>query len=142
MAWAIRKHLIEWGDCDPAGIVFNPRYFEWFDAATAGLLRQGGIDKTELVARWAIVIPVVETRAQFLRPSKWGEEIGIASRIVEYRRSSFSVEHRLTNAAGETCVIGNETRVCSSHDVSDGNRLKSASIPPEIAALFDRFKGD
>jgi len=23
---------IEWGDCDPAGIVFYPRYFAYFDA--------------------------------------------------------------------------------------------------------------
>ena len=30
-----RKVRIEWGDCDPAGIIFNPRYFEIFDAATA-----------------------------------------------------------------------------------------------------------
>lgn len=27
-----RTIRIEWGDCDPAGIVFYPRYFEWFDA--------------------------------------------------------------------------------------------------------------
>ena len=26
---------IEWGDCDPAGIIFYPRYFEVFDASTA-----------------------------------------------------------------------------------------------------------
>jgi len=25
---------VQWGDCDPAGIVFYPRYFEWFDAST------------------------------------------------------------------------------------------------------------
>lgn len=24
-----RTIRIEWGDCDPAGIVFYPRYFEW-----------------------------------------------------------------------------------------------------------------
>ena len=36
-----RHRTIEWGDCDPAGIVFNPRYFEWFDAATAASVRVG-----------------------------------------------------------------------------------------------------
>src|SRR5688572_5132951 len=25
---------VQWGDCDPAGIVYYPRYFEWFDAST------------------------------------------------------------------------------------------------------------
>jgi acyl-CoA thioesterase FadM len=28
---------IEWGACDPARFVFNPRFIEWFDACTAGL---------------------------------------------------------------------------------------------------------
>lgn len=142
MAWAIRKVQIEWGDCDPAGIVFNPRYFEWFDAATAGILRQGGIDKTDLVTRWNIVIPVVETRAQFLMPSKWGDEVVIASRVAGFRRSSFAVEHVLRNAAGKICVIGNETRVCSTPDNSAGGRLKSAQIPPDVVTLFGQFRGD
>ena len=34
-----RKVRIEWGDCDPAGIVFFPRYFEMFDASTAHAFR-------------------------------------------------------------------------------------------------------
>jgi len=29
-----RKLTIEWGQCDPAGIVFNSRFFEIFDAST------------------------------------------------------------------------------------------------------------
>ena len=29
-----RTIRVQWGDCDPAGIVFYPRYFEWFDACT------------------------------------------------------------------------------------------------------------
>ena len=33
-----RRLRIEWGDCDPAGIIFYPRYFEIFDASTAHLL--------------------------------------------------------------------------------------------------------
>ena len=30
-----RTVRIEWGDCDPAGIIFYPRYFEIFDGSTA-----------------------------------------------------------------------------------------------------------
>jgi 4-hydroxybenzoyl-CoA thioesterase len=25
---------VEWGDCDPAGIVYYPAYFRWCDQAT------------------------------------------------------------------------------------------------------------
>ncbi len=30
----VHRIRVEWGDCDPAGIVFYPRYFEWFDRCT------------------------------------------------------------------------------------------------------------
>ena len=36
-----RTIRIQWGDCDPAGIVFYPRYFEWFDACTILLFEKG-----------------------------------------------------------------------------------------------------
>ena len=34
-----RARRIQWGDCDPAGIVFYPRYFEIFDASTTAMFR-------------------------------------------------------------------------------------------------------
>ncbi len=37
-----RAVTIEWGDCDPAGIVFYPRYFAMFDASTAALFAVAG----------------------------------------------------------------------------------------------------
>ena len=37
-----RTIRIEWGDCDPAGIVFYPQYFKWFDAAAAALVAAAG----------------------------------------------------------------------------------------------------
>ena len=57
-----RTIRIEWGDCDPAGIVFYPQYFKWFDAAAAALDAAAGFPRADLVERQGIVIPMVETR--------------------------------------------------------------------------------
>ena len=35
----IHRVPIEWGDADPARIVFYPRYFAWFDAGTPDCLQ-------------------------------------------------------------------------------------------------------
>ena len=35
-----RTTRIEWGDCDPAGIIFYPRYFEIFDVSTTMLIER------------------------------------------------------------------------------------------------------
>src|SRR4249919_2310339 len=34
-----KKIHIEWGDCDPAQIVYFPRYFAYFDACTTALFK-------------------------------------------------------------------------------------------------------
>ncbi|WP_158812665.1 thioesterase family protein [Methylocapsa sp. S129] len=128
-----RKLTIEWGHCDPAGIVFNPRFFEFFDWSTALLVRAAlGVEKADMVAAYGIVgIPVVDTRATFLRPSRYGEEIEIVSSVTAVGRSSFEIAHKLFNKA-ELAVEGHEKRVWTIRDARDG-RLKSQVLPEDVA---------
>lgn len=132
-----RQVLIEWGDCDPAGIVFYPRYFAWFDACTAGLFAAAGLPKPAMIAKYNLLgIPMVDTRARFLVPSKFGDEVSIISSITEFRRSSFDVRHQLMR--GETLAVeGFETRVWTVRDPENPERIKSQPIPAEVIALFD-----
>jgi 4-hydroxybenzoyl-CoA thioesterase len=133
-----RQILVEWGDCDPAGIVFNPRFFYWFDACTAGLFAAAGLPKPQLLARYGIVgIPLVETRAKFIHPSRFGETITIESRITIFGRSSFEVEHLLFNE-GQLAVEGLEKRVWVGRHPDDPAKIKSQPIPQEIIGLFSR----
>jgi len=45
-----RTVCIAWGDCDPAGIVFYPRYFDLFDACTTDLFSQAlGMSKCQVL---------------------------------------------------------------------------------------------
>jgi len=134
----VRTILIEWGDCDPAGIVFYPRYFAWFDAATAALFAAAGLPIHKLFPDYGLAgMPMVETRARFLEPSRFGDEVRIESTIAEFRRSSFDVRHRLLR--GDTLTVeGFETRVWTVWDPENPERLKSASIPTEVIAQFTK----
>jgi 4-hydroxybenzoyl-CoA thioesterase len=40
---------IAWGDCDPLGIVYFPRYFEYFDGCTVSLFEKAGLQKREML---------------------------------------------------------------------------------------------
>ena len=124
---------IEWGACDPGGIVFNPRYFEFFDWSTALLFQKAlGMTKLQMFKAFDFAgFPLVDTRARFLRPSRFGDIVEIATCIAEFRRSSFDVVHRLTNA-GELAVEGFETRVWVGHDPADPARLKGRPIPAAV----------
>lgn len=129
---------IHWGDCDPAGIVFNPRYFEWFDASTAALFDAIGLRKPLVLEKFGGAgIPVVDTRARFLVPSKYGDEVTIVSRVTDIRRSSFDVRHELMR--GDVLAVeGQETRVWTVRDPADPAKLKSAAIPDGLKDLMSR----
>jgi 4-hydroxybenzoyl-CoA thioesterase len=132
-----RKIVIEWGHCDPAGIVFNSRFFEFFDQSAWTMFEVAlGVPRAELFATYDIMgIPLVDARARFIVPIKFGDVVDIASEVSEFRRSSFDVEHRLT-VGGELAVEGGETRVWATRDKDDPSRIRSKPIPAEVIARF------
>lgn len=128
---------IEWGDCDPAGIVFYPRYFEMFDAATSRLFEAAlGMKKITWAKHYDIVgIPMVDTRAAFRIASRYGDIISIESRIKEFRRSSFEVEHRVLKGE-ELAIEASETRVWAAAHPEQPGALKGVAVPREVIAAL------
>ena len=132
-----RQLTIEWGHCDPAGIVFNPRFFEMFDASAWLLFEAAlGVKPDALARTYGIIgIALVDARANFLKPAKFGDTVEIASRVKEFRRSSFDIEH-LLSVGGELAVEGGETRVWAVRDKADPDKIAAAAIPAEVITKF------
>jgi 4-hydroxybenzoyl-CoA thioesterase len=130
-----RTLRIEWGDCDPAGIVFYPRYFAMFDTSTTYLMeRAAGMSKFDYLKHYKFVgHPIVETRAIFRVPTRFGDEVSIETSVAACGRSSIKIEHRLSKA-GVLAVEGFETRVFVARDPDDPEKIKSQPIPSDIAA--------
>ena len=135
MFTSTRTIRIEWGDCDPAGIVFYPRYFEMFETCISTLFeRATGLTKFQMLRTYEFSgYPVVQARAQFLASAKYGDDVIAETSISEFRRSSFDVRHRLRKAE-KLAVECLETRVWTFKD-ADG-RIKGVPIPEEIRAKF------
>jgi len=131
----IRRTRIEWSDCDPQGVVFYPRYFEMFDTSTTVLIERAlGMSMSEYFKAYDFFgHPVVETRARFRMPTRFGDEVAIETALVACGRSSFKIEHRLTkgDALAVECF---ETRVWVIRHPDDPARMKSHPIPAEIVA--------
>lgn len=127
---------IEWGDCDPAGIVFNPRYFAFFDHGAARLIAAAGWPMARATQVFDLLgWPLAATRATFMAPSAYDEEVTIVSAFVEVRRSSFDIRH-LLEKDGETRVEGFETRVWTRREPGTG-RLRATPLPDEVRARFE-----
>jgi 4-hydroxybenzoyl-CoA thioesterase len=132
-----RQFCIEWGDCDPAGIVFNPRFFQFFDTNTWLMFEAAlGVNVQEINTTFGLAgIVLVDVQGNFLKPAAFGDAVELTSHVKEFRRSSFVVEHRLTNGA-DLLVEGSETRVWAKRHPGDPDRITPAPIPGEVIAKF------
>ena len=136
-----RALRIEWGDCDAAGIVFYPRYFAWFDAATFHLFERTGLSMRTLWDKYgAVGTPLVDAQARFIIPSRWGDDLVCESEIGEWGQSSFTVKHRLLKD-NKLAVEGFEKRVWVVPHPTEKGRIKSAPIPQEIIASLSDATG-
>jgi 4-hydroxybenzoyl-CoA thioesterase len=134
---------VEWGDCDPAQIVYFPRYFAYFDACTTALFKKAGLIKRQMLKTYQIVgIPMVDVRASFKAPSRFSDMVVVESEITEWGRSSFCVRHRLFNK-NVLAVECFETRVWTALSESDPERIVSKPVPREVIERFsvDKRRG-
>ena len=130
--------MIEFGDCDPADIVFFANYFRWFDDCTTALLLAAGLPIRALFKSYGVMgIPIVEARARFITPSTYGDELEVESRITELRKSSFVVTHRFF-VKGELTLEGQETRVWAAAHPTESNRMKAVPLPREVIEKLSR----
>ena len=128
---------ISWGHCDPAKIVFYPNYFIWFDQSAHHLFDKAGANMSDLMDQYGVVgLPIVDAHAEFIYPSKYGDEIEVTSWISEWSTKTLIVTHEIHNN-GLLAVKGTEVRVWAKPHPDDPNRLQAQVIPDSIRASFD-----
>ncbi len=130
---------VRWSEADPAGIVFYPRFFEWFDLATEALFESVGMPWPTLFPKHGIVgVPIVESGARFVAPVRYGDEVVIRSTVTEVRQKTFRVEHEIS-VKGTRCATGFEIRAWVGLPERPGGRLHARPFPQDVAA---RLKGE
>jgi 4-hydroxybenzoyl-CoA thioesterase len=138
-AFFSRVKRIEWGECDPAGIVYAPRYLDMFGENTILLFEHAGLPKKRAMLKELGVagFPMLDVSARFRRPTAYGDEVVIESDAPQFGGSSFTIEHRLLHE-GHLCVECTEKRVWTVPDASRPGGLRSERVPDNIRALFER----
>jgi YbgC/YbaW family acyl-CoA thioester hydrolase len=126
--------LVEWGDCDAAGIVYYPNYYRWMDAAFHALTATLGFDQRVLMERHGLLgTPLVDTGCSFAAPASFGDELTIAPRLAAIGTSSIALAYAITR--GPTAIAnGRETRVFVA---SVGDRIEKAPIPAAVRAMLE-----
>jgi 4-hydroxybenzoyl-CoA thioesterase len=129
-----RTLRIEWGQCDPAGIVFYPQYLIIFDTSTGWLFERTGVSPSAMRKKYGIVgMPVVDVGARFIMPCRFDDEVVVESEVDEWGRTSFTVRHRVLKE-GKLAVEGFEKRVWAAPHPERAGAIQAQPVPAEIIA--------
>ncbi len=127
-----QRYRVDWGHCDPAGIIFNPNYFAWMDAGCHNLFKAAGVPFAEMMATTNFIgCPLVKNEAEFFRPAYYDDVITLSSQIESFGGKSFRLRHRFTHGA-EELAMGHEVRVWAYGEGEGGRQIRAVAMPDEI----------
>jgi YbgC/YbaW family acyl-CoA thioester hydrolase len=134
------ERQIGWGDLDPAGIVYYPRYYEWIDAAGHLFFDAIALNMKDLGLKRQIQFSLAETGCRYLKPGRYLEKIRIITDIEDLGKKVVTLRHRIVGADdGVTLAEGLEKRICV--DISNPERLRAKDIPEDILIILQEKKG-
>lgn len=122
---------INFFDCDPAGIIFFSRVFEFCHAAYEQLIQSFELDE-DYWDNPSYVVPIIHTECDYYKPLRYGDEISIEVSVTQLKNSSFELTYKLI-LNKETCASVKTVHVFVNRE--DWNKME---IPTEIMIGLQR----
>ena len=111
-----REQLVRFGHCDPAGIVFYPRYFEMLNELIEDWFATGlGLPLDELIGQRRLGVPTAQLDTRFLRVSRHGDRLMQRIHLERLGRSSLGLRIAFDGDDGPR-VEFTQVLVCTSLD--------------------------
>ncbi len=129
---------VEFGDCDPARIVWFPNFFRWLDAASRNFFTQCGVAPWHETEKTLGTngTPLVDTHVRFVATASYGDTLQIHTSVKEWRSKSFVHGHRVMR--GETLILEcEEVRIFSAAREDDQPGIRAVPIPTAIRSLCE-----
>ena len=131
-----RRERVRFGHCDPAGIVFYPRYFEMLNALVEDWISDGlNISYAELLGPRRVGLPTVSLKTDFKRISRMGDELVQRIAILRLGRSSLTLDIEFEGQDGMR-VAFEQVLVCTSLDTH-----QSQEFPADLRAALETAQG-
>lgn len=125
---------VKWGDCDPAGILYTPRVFDYITEAVEAWYRDvGGIHWMEMIDR-GIGAPTVHTSVDFRTPMAPNLVLDVAVLLEKVGGSSLSFRVLGDDADGTRYFEGKLVSV-----VIDFTTRRSMPIPAALRARAESY---
>ena len=131
----VQRRIVQWGECDPAGVIYTPRILDFVLEAVDGWLRQVlGADWHKLKTELGMGMPTVHASLDFMSTLKASDELDVEVRVARLGRSS--IEFKFTGKVEPEREVFTCTLVTA---LVDSARFKAISIPPEFRQRIQAY---
>jgi 4-hydroxybenzoyl-CoA thioesterase len=128
------EYPILFSHCDPAGIVYFPRFFDLLHRAMEDWFTFGLDERfADFIMKKKLGIPTVGTRVDFVGPARFGDSLKIELRVaklgsssIELAIDSFVEERPCFKARHTVCVFSQET-------------YRAVAIPDDLRARMEPY---
>lgn len=127
----VYHRTIHFSDTDAAGVVFFPNYLAVCHEAYEESLAAAGLELKSFFSEHAVVVPIAQSRAEYLRPLACGDKVRVTLISVRLDDSSFAIDYEL-HRLGRPDKLAARVRtehVC----ITSGTRQRHA-LPAPLAA--------
>jgi acyl-CoA thioester hydrolase len=90
--WPIRVY---YEDTDAQGVVYYANYFRFMERARTEWLRALGVDQVALLNEERRMFVVTETKAEFLAPARFSDQVVVTARLSKLGRATFDIEQNV-----------------------------------------------
>ena len=130
-----RPLRIRFAHCDPAGIVFFPKYLVMINDLVEDWVGDVlGVPYAELVGRRRTGMPTVSLQCEFTAISRLGDEVMLGLRVERVGGKSLTLQHG--------CRCGDEPRMEVRQVLvfTDLDTHRAIEIPADLRAAIERFQ--
>lgn len=130
-----RSEVVRFAHCDPAGIVFYPRYFELINNLVEDWFAALGVPFAEAHMQRHLGFPAATITTDFVSPSKIGEMLDKTLVVEKLGRSSLTLA--ITFKVGDV----ERLKALLVMVAADLRTYRSIEIPSDIRAAIVQFRG-
>jgi acyl-CoA thioester hydrolase len=130
--WPVRVY---YEDTDAQGVVYYANYFRFMERARTEWLRALGVDQVAMMEQERRIFVVTETKAEFVTPARFNDEVVVTARLAGLTRATFEIEQNiyLDSLDGALVLRGSVRAACLNADTLRPTRV-SASIFEETTS--------
>lgn len=125
---------VRYAECDPQGVVFNANYYAYYDLLMTELWREA-IGPYEAMVESGADLAVVESRARYVVPAKFDDELDLNASIARLGTTSMSTRIAITRPADGATIIEGDIH----HVFIDPHAYTKRPIPEDVRAALEPY---